>query len=297
MPYDDSIPVSEALSYEILEFEGHRIPCAIGVQAQEYHVYIPIVSVCSVLGIDSEGQIERIRRHRTLRGGLARVEFDMPYGEKGATRRQPIMSISWVVFHTWLTTIEVDQLANAEARERLAVTQAELAFVLYSYVTRWMMAPDKRAELEAGLPAEARDFHDAMAQVRLLREQQAAQKLDLEAAKGEIRDRLDEVGRRVDGIEARIGGRDTAFIDGPQQRQFVKMVEVLGDTLKKKGRGDIPTVHNELKDQFGFASYKLIPADQFEPIVAYCAQWYRKLAPPGTPLPDAFTQGQQKRLF
>ena len=67
--------------------------------------------------------------------------------------------------------------------------------------------------------------------------------------------------------------------------------------LQKKGKGNYATVHAEVKKQFKVPSYQLIPEKDFPKLVNYLTRWYERLTPPGTPLPEVFTQPEQRRLF
>lgn len=270
------------LRYETVLFEGSLIPCAL---ADDLNIYIPISAVCDILGIDANAQSQHIRRRRDLSRGLAQIEFEVRHGEK-AVRRQKLNAISLTRFHTWLSHISADEVKNEDARAALEKMQDNLADVVYAYFGRPLMPKDVLAEQEGSLSPDLRAFYEGIEQARQARH--LAQT---------ISDRMAALEDRLDGLEARLTPRLEEFITPDQQRQFIRIVNILGDLLKKKNKGDIPTVHNTLKDQFAFTSYKLIPADQFDAILAFCAQWHAKLTPPGTPLPEDFTRPTQKRLL
>jgi hypothetical protein len=272
----------KALRSETILFEGQILPC---VLADDLNIYIPIAPVCDILGIGATPQAQHIRRHRSLRKGLALFEFEVRHGET-ATRRQKLNAISLTRFHTWLSHIAVDELKNEAARSSLEKMQDNLADVIYAYFGRPVMPKDVLAEKEGSLAPDLRTFYEGIEQARQARQ----------LAESAI-DRLAALEDRLDGLEVRIAPRLEEFITPDQQRQFIRIVNILGDLLKKKNKGDIPTVHNGLKDQFGFTSYKLIPAGNFPAILQFCAQWYARLTPPGTPLPEEFSRETQKRLL
>lgn len=268
--------------YAEVLFEGHKIPCAVG---DDLYVYIPISGVCNILGIDTDAQVARIREHHALRQGLVKIDFPVQYGQK-SRRMTEVNAISITRFHTWLATISVDRIENQEIREDLAKMQENLADVIYAFFGRKLVPRELLEEQEAPLSQPLKDFYEAVESARLTHEMAVT-----------LRDRVVALEERFDGLEAAISPKIVEYITPQQQNQYQVMVNIIGDLLKKKGQGDIPYVQNELKRQFNFTSYKLIPAEDFDRIREYLIQWHKRLTPPGTPLPAVFTQPQQKRLL
>ena len=280
----DQLPV---LRYALVNFEGVHIPAA--VSADDLNIYIPLVQICRILQIDASAQIERIREHRALRNGLAKMEFLTEYGTQGATRMQVVNVIALKRFHAWLATIPTDRIENQDTRERLERWQEEAADVLEAYFARPITPDELKAEQKTMTDPDTLKFYDAMDEARKAKEMAAS-----------TVDRVAAVEDRLHGIElaiAELTPKILEFITPQQMRLYQNWVNILGDLLKKKGRGDIPTVQNELKDQFGFTSYKLIPAERFDAVRKYCIQWYKKLVPPGTPLPQSLQEPEQKKLL
>jgi hypothetical protein len=108
-------------------------------------------------------------------------------------------------------------------------------------------------------------------------------------------DRFDSVEERLSGLEARISGTD--FINQAQAHRYQVMVNILASILKRRGKGNQATIHAEVKRTFNVPSYQLIPEKEFSRVVDFLANWYRRLTPPGTPLPDVFNQPDQRSLF
>lgn len=82
-----------------------------------------------------------------------------------------------------------------------------------------------------------------------------------------------------------------------QAQRYQVMVNVLASILKQRGKGNQATVHAEVKRTFDVPSYQLIPQEDFPRVVDFLTSWYRRLTPPGTPLPDVFSQPDQRSLF
>lgn len=272
-----------ALQYAKVMFEGFEIPCAI---SNDLNVYIPINNICEILGIETAPQVERIREHHALRQGLAKMDFSVSYGDKGANTTAEVNVISLTRFHTWLVTIPTKRINKDESRQRLELFQEKCADTIYAYFGRPVEPADIRAEKTSSLPVNMQEFYTAIDRAREARD----------LAQTAV-DKISALEDRLNGIEMALIPKTVEFITPQQQRLFLSWVNILGDLLVKKGAGDIPTVHNELKNQFSFTSYKLIPAEKFHDIRKFCINWYKKLVPAGTPLPQTFNDPEQKRLL
>jgi len=268
--------------------EGHRVKCVAATVNNQLMFYIQIRDVCEIFGVNPEGQIERIRNHHALRKGLVKVDIPGEYGEKGAVRVEKRNAISANRFHAWLTTISVERLdVDEETKQHLYDFQDAAADVLYAFFGRQIVPNDILEEQEANLPVAVRDFYAAMDQARM-----AMEKVDAVENKVLLLD--DRLSRLEIFLKPH---QDEEIITKPQQRQFQKWVAIIGDLLEKKGIGNAGTVHNELKDQFGYPKYTMLPQRQFEDVRKYLIQWYKKLTPPGTPIPMILQEPSQKNMF
>lgn len=106
---------------------------------------------------------------------------------------------------------------------------------------------------------------------------------------------IESLEQRVSALEARLVTEDVLT---PQQaRQVQRMVSIITDILEKKDTGTYQTVYGAIKEQFNVPSYKMVPEEEFPRLQKFLAQWYKRLTPTGTMLPDVFTQPGQGRLF
>jgi hypothetical protein len=140
------------------------------------------------------------------------------------------------------------------------------------------------AELETSTEPAQQQYQAVMDQAAAIRHELIEQ-----------REKLKQVEERMVALEARVVGTD--FINAAQGKQYQDMVNILGTILKNKGKGTFATVHAEVKQQFKVAAYQLIPEKDFPKLVNYLTRWFERLTPPGTPLPEAFTRANQKRLL
>lgn len=184
----------------------------------------------------------------------------------------------------WLGTIDANRITNDDRRQRVILFKREFADVAWSAFRSEMLPADVLAEMDATLPQSRQAYLTAMDEAAAMR-----RRMD------EHGERLQSVEERLSGLEARLVGTD--FINSAQAKQYLDMVAILGNLLKKKGAGTHATVHTEVKRQFNVPSYQLISEKDFAAVVTFLAGWYRRLTPPGTPLPGPFSQPSQGRLL
>lgn len=289
-PEQIDVPELKSLRMGETPFDEAIIPSTVG---SDLITYVPIRIMCDVLGIDGGYQIEVIRAHKNLRDGLARLPFLNHY--LASTRVNVMYGISVKKLHSWLMTIPVESLKNPDAQERLYRMQAELSEVLYAWAAREGVPEDIRAEEEQNLPAETQNIYDAIANAR-----DAVNLAELALGKvDEQQVTLEDLQKRIKTLETQWqeAGAGQEHINALQKEQYRSWVKLIGAQLVKKGQGDYGYVETELKRVFHFNSYHWIAPDQFEAIRKYCIQWYQRLVPKGTPLPDSFSDPSQQSLF
>ena len=257
------------------QIEGIQINCAVG---ENLHVYIPIVQICYALQIPYEIEEERILSNAALVNGTVMMEFSGI--ENGKEVRRLFLSINLTRLHTWLAGIPTESVPEISLRSKLAALQNNLADLVYAYFGRPLMPTDILAEQETNLPEETKKRYATIEQL-----QQA------ETTLADLQDRVVE-------LEVIIAGKEVGdFITRQQRQQFKKMVNHLGKILEEKVTGDILHVHQALKEQFKYDSYKVITVEEWPVIVNFCAQWFRRLSPPGKPLPSHFQIVQQNKMW
>jgi hypothetical protein len=249
-------------------------------------LYVPIRRVCEAMGLAFGPQLRRIKRNPTLEEAL--VELDITRltengeeGQWGGVRR-PISALWLKRLPYWLGTLDPNRV-KSEIQEKVILYQRELADVAWSAFRSEILPADILAEMDAHLPPEQRAYQQIMDEATAIR-----LSLDDHGSK------LDDLTERVSGLEARFVGKD--FINEQQQHQYLRMVNTLGELLKKKKAGNQAIIHNEVKKHFQVPAYQLLSEDIYPDVVAYLRQWWQHIAP-DEPLPSAFRSGDQRRLF
>ncbi|MCA9991303.1 MAG: ORF6C domain-containing protein [Anaerolineales bacterium] len=254
------------------------------VLASDRRLYLPLNRVCDALQIDANAQAQRIRRDEAISDALVQLPLQVPYGEEGAVQTRQVLCLWLNRLPYWLGTIDANRIKDQARRQQIIRFKREFAEVAWAAFRSEILPEDMLAELDAAAPPAEQQYHAVM-------DEAAAMRRDL----GQQKERLQEVEERLTSLEARLVGTD--FINSAQAKQYQDIVAILGAMLQKKGKGNYATVHAEVKRQFQVPSYQLIPEKDFPKLVNYLTRWYERLTPPGTPLPEIFTQPEQRRLF
>ena len=254
------------------------------VLASDRRLYLPLNRVCDALQIDANAQAQRIRRDEAISDALVQLPLQVPYGEEGAVQTRQVLCLWLNRLPYWLGTIDANRIKDQARRQQIIRFKREFAEVAWAAFRSEILPEDMLAELDAAAPPAEQQYHAVM-------DEAAAMRRDL----GQQKERLQEVEERLTSLEARLVGTD--FINSAQAKQYQDIVAILGSMLQKKGKGNYATVHAEVKKQFKVPSYQLIPEKDFPKLVNYLTRWYERLTPPGTPLPEIFTQPEQRRLF
>jgi hypothetical protein len=183
-----------------------------------------------------------------------------------------------------LGTIEASRIPDEERRRQIVRFQREFADVAWAAFRSQILPEDMLAEMDATLPPAQQRYLTMMDEAATIRPQVTHHE-----------ERLDDVEERLTALEARIKGTD--FINQAQAKRYQVMVNVIASILSRQRKGNQATVHAEVKRAFNVPSYQLIPEDEFPQVVNFLINWYRRLTPPGTPLPDVFNQPDQRSLF
>jgi hypothetical protein len=252
--------------------------------ASDRRLYVPLSDLCEAMEIDTNAQAQRIRRNEAINDALITLPLQVPYGDEGALQMRRLLCLWLNRLPYWLGTIEASRIPDADRRRQVVRFQREFADVAWAAFRSEILSEEIRAEMDAALPPAQQRYLTAMDEAATMRRQ-------LE----HYGDRLGDVEERLGNLEARISGTD--FINQAQAQRYQVMVNVLATILKRRGKGNQATIHAEVKRTFHVPSYQLIPEEEFQRVVDFLANWYRRLTPPGTPLPDVFNQPDQRSLF
>ena len=92
-------------------------------------IFVPIKPICTAIGIDSEGQRQRIMRHHILSSTAFTLKA---VAEDGKEREMLCLPLEYI--YGWLFTIDANQVAESR-REAVGKYQHECYDVLYRHFT------------------------------------------------------------------------------------------------------------------------------------------------------------------
>ncbi len=246
--------------YASVVIDGIRIPCAI---TDQLFVYIPILGVCEVIGINSETEESRIQKDPALNEGLAYLPFSLRVAEK-TFHEEEIACINLTRLHTWLWGIDLEAVPNETTRAKLLVFKRELADLAYAYYGRPMLPPDLKAEGQQFLTEEQSSRFEIL-------EKQYLEDHPVGSEEAPEKGFTVAVSSEPPSVE---------FIDDAQGKMYRDMIGILGRLAERKKvpndkRKGYQRVEAGIKEEFGFTYYWTIPAGQWEAIVRHCIQVYR----------------------
>ena len=252
--------------------------------ASDRQLYVPLNDLCEAMAIDTNAQAQRIRRNEAISDALQTLPLQVPYGDEGALQTRHMLCLWLNRLPYWLGTIDAGRIPDDARRRQVVRFQREFADVAWAAFRSAILPEEMRAEMDVSLPPARQRYLAAMDEAAEMRGQLAQHD-----------EQLEDVEERLSELEAKVSGTD--FINQAQAHRYQVMVNVLASILKRRGKGNHATVHAEVKRTFDVPSYQLIPEKEFPRVVEFLAGWHKRLTPPGTPLPDVFTQPDQRSLF
>lgn len=232
----------------------------LAVKADDGGVYVAIAQMCDSLGIDTQAQTRRIRRHEILGEGLKGVA---KLATPGGQQRTYVLRVDLIPL--WLSGIRASAVKD-EVRPKLERFQREAAKVLWEAFQTGRLTTDINFDdlLATNSPA-AQAYRMVSAMMRL-----AEQQLLMEA-------RLDTFETRLENVEAALAdpGR---FVTPEQAMQISQAVKAIAMKLSdRSGRNEYGGVYGEMYRRFAIVSYRELPAGKFEDAMSFLRDWHQRL--------------------
>lgn len=235
------------------------------VRANNGKVYASLRHMCQALGIDIQGQRQRINRHTILDRGLMVCKLHTIQGE----RDHHVLRIDLVPL--WLSGIRTKSV-NEQVRPKLEKFQEEAATVLWEAFQEGRLTANTQFDelLEQNTDA-VQAYKMALAVVKL-----AKQQILLEGRVGDVETYLENVEERLALVEGQLSGKDVVTeAQASQISQAVKAVAiVLG---KQTGRNEFGACYGEIYRKFNITSYRQLPRSKFDEAMAFLTEWHQTL--------------------
>jgi hypothetical protein len=269
------------------EFYGDHFTVAL---ASDRRLYVPVQALCDAMGLQTHGQIRRIREHDAMAKALVNLNIVWSYGDEAAREREMLcLRLDRLPF--WMGTIQTNRIPDETKQERIVQFQLDFADVAWAAFRREILPDDMLAEMDSSLPPAQQEYLRLMDDAAELRQHLQTHDRSL----GQHDAQLGSLAERVAALEARLKGTD--FLNPHQMKEYTDMVGIVARVLKRKQKGNEATVHAEVKTQFQVPSYQLIPEAEFDNVKRYLRDWFVRLSGPGAPVPAIFEQPSQKRLL
>lgn len=247
--------------------------------ANDRQFYIRLADVCEGMGLDTEGQRQRINNDEAISDKLVVMKADTVY--QNTIRRRDVAFLNIRALPYWLGTIDAKRV-KSEIHETVVRFKRSFAETAWQVYRSDLMPPEVLAEMDAYERPERAELGQAMDRIR------------------GVAKRLDQLEGRMTAIEARMSSE--AIINVRQQWQIKTMIEFVGEALHESKGGKMPKTQchalaqNDFKRQFQLPVYSLLPASQMEDAISYLVQRYQHLKP-GAKLPPVFIDGTQQSLL
>lgn len=225
------------------------------VQASDSRVYVSVRHMCQALGIDDQGQRQRINRHNVLMRGLMVCKIHTIQGE----RDTHVLRVDLVPL--WLSGIRTSTV-NEKVRPKLEKFQEEAADVLWEAFQEGRLTAEPTLEdlLKSDSPA-AQAYQMAQAIMQMARQQ-----LLLES-------RIDDHESRLEIIETQMSAPDHAISES-QAMQISQAVKAVAMAMPKPNFG---SVYGQLYREYEITSYKNLPANKFKDAMNFLTEWFVRL--------------------
>ena len=132
----ESSQLPEPVSQADIHFYGDSLT---GVMANDNQLYIPLNQMCDSLGLNLDGQSQRIRRSGALKDGLTPLRVTAADGKKYKT-----ICLRVELVPGWLAGISISRMKEASLREKLLAYQSDLFRVAWA-----VFGPEKAAVMPA----------------------------------------------------------------------------------------------------------------------------------------------------
>lgn len=239
-------------------------------QTDDGRIYVSINEVCGVLGLSRPAQQRRIQEHDVLSEGIVRLAIDTAGGSQTVTMlRHDLVPL-------WLAGVQ-GRAVREDVRPKLKQFQLRAAQVLYEAFQEGRLTTAEPTDLFAGAsPESVQAYQLAQAVLHLARSQ-------LLMEQQRVGSRIGAVEMRLETIEDVLSQPDR-MVTEDQASQISQAVKAIALTLGKvSGRNEFGGVYGELYRRFGVASYRMLPARQFQEAMRFLAEWHETVT--GGPLP------------
>ena len=229
------------------------------VRGNDSRVYVSVRHMCDALGIDTQGQTQRIDRHTILSEGKGVCDLHTP----GGLQSTIVLRVDLVPL--WLSGIRTSAIRDNDTRQKLEKFQREAAAVLWEAFQDGRLTSDPSFDELLQSDSDAvQAYKMAMAVARIARSQ-----ILLES-------RVDAHEQRLEAIESELGSGHKITPD--QATSISQAVKAVARELgKQTKRNEYGGVYGELYRRYRIPSYKKLPTNDYDDCMTWLGDWLESL--------------------
>ena len=256
----------QPVEQKMVVFYDDEITAVLVDSENEQKIYLPLRHLCSLIGVNYQGQKDRIDRDPVLSKKLQGVSVTLtPSSSKRGGGSQVMNCLPLTYLNGWLFGINANRV-KVEIRDKLIRYQEECYQVLFEAFKEGRLTADPAFSelLKQDIP-EVQAYKTALAIVEMARQQVL------------MASRLNNHEERLELIEATLGD-PTRHITEEQATQVSQAIRAIALTMSKRsGRNEYGATWGEFYRQFGVAKYRHLPAVKFDEAIKWLRDWYSEL--------------------
>jgi len=265
------ISEEQVIEQQIVPFMGDDLAAAL---APGGNIYVTLPGMCTALGLNTRGQLQRIQRTRTLSKGLRHI----PIQTKGGFQHLNCLRIALIAL--WLAGVQPGSIKN-EIRVKIEAYQDELAPVATQVFMRVMglqirevipttdsqvLALANRVDALTEITALVREYLETLLEVQGQTSMQLDQAIRL----------LEALTNRQEVTETQVAKIDerTQRLTSAHGQDVQEIVNLIAAAIVKQSPNITPQlahamVYGRLKKRFQARSYIEIPDERFDEVMVY----------------------------
>jgi hypothetical protein len=259
-----------------VDFYGDEIVAMLVPIEGESRIYVPVKLLCDYIGLDWASQRKRINRDEVLSTCMVIMTMQMPGDDQ--KREHLVLPLSMIP--GWLFGITTARV-KPQLKEKIIRYQRECFDVLWD-----AFRPQILPTVDLSPPSTGKSGAELAYEIATAVQHLARQQLDMEQRLERASQWAQSVNReitdlrsRVDSLELQVSGG--APISEQQAAEVALAVKNVGRALEVRGqKSGYSQVYAEMYRRYGISSYKNLPRDSYDEVLAWLRQWYSEVAEP-----------------
>lgn len=269
------VPIDE----RAIDFYGDEVMGVIIEEGGERRIYVPVRPICDYLGLAWSAQFERIKRDEVLAESVRFVRVTRTNSKGGAP---DVICLPLDYLPGWMFGVSANRV-KPELKERITLYKRECyrrlwdAFKHEILPATTELAPTAPAPSGAQLAYELATAVQNLAREQMDMEQRLGGRIDRMAhwARG-VAARLDDLDTRMGDLELHVG--PAVAISEQQAAEVALAVKNVGRALSERGtKPGYSQVYGEMYRRYGISSYKNLPQDKYEEVLAWLKDWHEEV--------------------